>query len=168
MPLDTTTQTFELDTSGEVALSKAAGVPFEIAGGHEWSDLDPFTQGYVEAVFAGLSAHLADQGDLASRYGDKRPASDIAGFVEAKLHAQACIERADALGFSDLAPETLARIVEDCAAGAALYQPSRSEERLDVTGRTFWQTRQDGLLTRHPPLTAYLGDDGLARLREAV
>jgi hypothetical protein len=49
-----------LDMSGEIALSLAQGVPFEIAGGHTWSDLTPFAQGYVEALLRSVGIERFD------------------------------------------------------------------------------------------------------------
>jgi hypothetical protein len=48
--------TFQLDTTGEVDLSIAEGVPAAIAGGYRWFDLSPFTQGYIEALLREIGA----------------------------------------------------------------------------------------------------------------
>lgn len=69
--------------------------------------------------------------------------------------------------FDWLAPETLARIMEDCG---------RASERLrDATasgGAAFWRMRQRGDfiggLFAWRPLTPYLGDDGLIRFKEVA
>lgn len=87
------------------------------------------------------------------------------GYVEAVLRAAE-----DTLGgftvcgvrFSDLAPETLARIIEDCVAWRSEFTGSTAEssaERADM-GRGFWRIRQDGKRSTFPPLTVQLGDDG--------
>lgn len=64
-------------------------------------------------------------------------------------------------GFSDLAPETLARIIADCEARSNALLP---ESRTHKAGAAFWGLRQEGrqgaLL---PPLTVHLGDDGKVR-----
>lgn len=63
------------------------------------------------------------------------------------------------VAFSDLAPETLARIIADCE-GLQSRLP-RWTERGDA-GSVFWSERQDGQWIGYgfPPLTIQLGDDG--------
>lgn len=105
-----------------------------------WSDLDAFTQGYVEALFESGGGRIGP------------------------VFQWVC-------GFSDLAPETLARIIADCAAVADF-----AEFFADNPGASFWLNRQSAwpawsdrrprLVDRFPPLTAYLGDDGKVYLRE--
>jgi len=104
-----------------------------------WSDLDPFTQGYVVALFADLAAKRIEA--LGGVFG---PAFRY--YVPAK--------------FSDLAPETLARIVADCARAA-------SEPRSPLLGRRFWEQRQRAMLADFPPMTPTLGDDLKVRFGEA-
>lgn len=66
---------FTLDTTGEVLVSIALGVPAEVAGGYRWKDLSPFVQGYLRAAFEGLrgeatpaiTAALADVANHDSR-----------------------------------------------------------------------------------------------------
>lgn len=91
----------------------------------EWSDLSPFTQGYIEALFA-----------------EPHPSADV---------------RADGVGFSDLAPETLAQIIADCREMVARGLVNTPER-----GRDAWEVRQMGA-TIFPPLTIQLGDDGKVR-----
>jgi len=131
----------QLDTSGEVMLSIAKGVPAEIAGGHRWSDLTPFCQGYIEAMpWAALIQ--GDDGD--GLYWVPR--------------------------FSDLAPATLSRIIEDCEADQdqGLRLGGLEDRSSMKAGRLFWQERQSGNLFDCQPLTPYLGDDGLIYLKDAT
>lgn len=149
------TAEFQLDTSGEVGPYQAAG-PFNVPGfllngvwvSHlEWSDRSPFVQGYVKAMLVGV-------------------------FVPSQHHIRK--GRAKPAGYSDLAPETLARIIEDCAAfGRAVGKDPSHNAGL---GSRFWESRQSGfssLWSLHqaefaaafPPLTVSHGDDGKVRFR---
>lgn len=127
--------TFQLDTSGRVECPAS----FQPLGWAIWSDLTPFAQGYVEAMF-------------------DTPVGP----------AELWVGKA----FSDLAPATLARIVEDCERVA-----DHAEFFADDPGASFWLNRQSGwpawcarrpdLPGRFPPLTVVLADDGRVYLREA-
>lgn len=72
------------------------------------------------------------------------------------------------LGFSDLAPETLARFMEDCerVLSARSVHPADTNH---TEGRNFWSLRQDGYYRPEQlePLTLYLADDGKVHHREA-
>jgi len=130
--------TYQLDTSGAIERGEAYG------GRCIWTDLDPFTQGYVEAVFTGASVDL---------------------------HAE-WLDRVDPYrspGFSDLAPETLARIIEDCARFLIAYPAAREPDvpGARLVGGYVWTNRQGGDYPDFPPLTVSLGDDGKVYLREA-
>lgn len=116
---------FQLDTSGAV-------------DGKRWSDLSPFTQGYIEALFAMLSVDLGFAGEWTAHLA---------------LAGQAQREPA----FSDLARETLARIIADCAAMRAKGLRDTQE-----VGRSAWEVRQMGA-TDFPPQTVQLDDDGKVR-----
>lgn len=135
--------TFTLDTSGEVRFPAdyaMTGDPDVAFIDYRWSDLSPFAQGYVEALFADGVA-LDDGAQLA-----RVP-----------------------LGFSDLAGETLARILEDCE--AALGDKLCDYTDAAVHGAMFWRDRQAGQLNGidplFPPLLVHLADDGLIYFREA-
>lgn len=80
---------FNLDTSGVVREYDNAG---GLMGELRWSDLSPFEQGYVEAMFAEF----------------------LAGFSQYEKITQLA-------GFSDLAPETLSAIQKDCAGAPSDY-----------------------------------------------
>lgn len=94
------------------------------------------------------------------------------GYVEALFNETLFNTRDDDLrkvGFSDLAPETLARIMVDCAYG----QRAIASGDIGVRGETdaergawFWIERQRRW-RELPPLAPYLGDDGLIYVREA-
>ena len=145
---------FVLDTTGAV---REPQLPSAFVKVTRWTDLDPFTQGYIEALF------FTSEDDLG---------------MAANGHLN------DPVGFSDLAPETLARIIADCAkfqdgrawADTLEGHPDADEEH---AGRDFWYTRQghgcgfwDGdwpepyatALTEaaeaFPSQDVYLGDDG--------
>lgn len=127
-----------------------------------WSDLDAFTQGYIEAMFDGWAVApqigrgdawdwaLTDMND-AEWWCDDKPA-DAPDF------------RAPA--FSDLAPETLSRIIADCRAAREGYRAANTKD----CGASFWAGRNDPggcwqyLVTDgFPPLTVQLDDDGRIR-----
>lgn len=125
-----------------------------------WDDLSPFTQGYVEALFATFSTEFQKE------------------WGASNLQVR----------FSDLAPETLARIIADCE----VFEDANCDPLNDAefatddrqgpteAGAAFWLDRQGGAafeadwpepyggaLTRaskpFPPLTVQLGDDGKVR-----
>jgi len=136
---------------------------------YRWPDLDDFTQGYVEALFR-----------------------------TSQMLVRGCRIPMDAYGFSDLAPETLALILKDCAAYQAhrAFDPLRDlpgvsgVESLRNAGREFWHVRSgqedychgfkpgdwpdfsaeplNAAARAFPPLTPYLGDDGKVYLREGA
>lgn len=137
---------FQLDTSGSVRRPQA-NVDSAGRANWLWSDLTPFTQGYVEALLRSLGWSDAN--------GEPGGHKDYAAF-------------------SDLAPETLARIIEDCTefTGRAFTFAETAE-----AGSQCWamqQARWPGysgqavLRGRFPPLTPYLGDDGKVYLREST
>lgn len=87
------------------------------------------------------------------------------GYVEA-LRKSLPPEHQDA----PLAPETLARILEDCE--RALADVLCNFQGTQAHGEQFWRERQSDQLNgwepRFPPLHPYLAEDGLIYLREAV
>jgi hypothetical protein len=147
---------FTIDTSGRVACTDPTKPC--ICHAATWDRLDAFTQGYVEALFAEL-----DQARLAAY----RAAPWGSRGREVPVRA----------AFSWLAPETLARIMEDC--GRALRdRRSGYYAESAVAGKQFWAARQEAFRSwghafayqfrnDFPPLTLYLGDDGKVRLAQA-
>lgn len=81
------------------------------------------------------------------------------GYIEALFFTQQNDRGHGAASFSDLAPETLAAILRDCAAypevGLMFPEVARTND-----GHTFWEMRQAGGFSDFPPLTLYLGGDG--------
>lgn len=139
--------TFQLDTSGSVLLTLP---PNDVFKHVFWPDLVPFTQGYVEALFANLR-----DGDL--------------GYLPL-----ASIKRD--LRFDRLAPATLAQIMADCERARKVLDSYPGRPDLEtLQGRDFWNARQAGganhwanAVVPFPPLTPYLGDDGLIYLKDAT
>jgi hypothetical protein len=148
---------FQLDTEGGVGRWDGAQL-------HFYDDIDAFTRGYIEALF------FTDGDDLCAEW----TPPEGSGEMDASI------------GFSDLAPETLQRIIEDCRdfqkinidALCAAYLLAYEE---DQAGRDFWFTRNghgvgfwdrdelavgdlDRTLTdaskAFREMSAYLGDDG--------
>jgi hypothetical protein len=137
----------------------------------EWSSLDAFTQGYIEALF-----FTETEPGTTRETWDRETQSSLPGDV----------------GFADLAPEALGRIVADCA--AFLRAPNRlliglcvdfsAEHWIDDVwtraGRDYWYTRNghgvgfwednrwpeaqgiglDAAAKAAGGMDAYLGDDG--------
>lgn len=155
---------------------------------YSWSDLPPFTQGFIEAMFASLSLfHLEcpacewdcivgppGVGDLglccplcAADNGRDVRLRTVGG----ERDLPATVEGRDArasVRFDALHPATLARIIEDCERDQRQgFNLGNGEDRETVAaGRLFWAERQTGNLFDCPPLTPYLGDDGKVYLRE--
>lgn len=128
---------FQLDTSGSVLLTLP---PNDVFKHIFWTDLDAFTQGYVEALLRSL---VAD--------------------IQATVHWSATDIHA-ACRFDRIAPATLARIMADCKR----YTKGCDWPLIANDGRTYWALRQAGRLVNYPPLTPYLGDDGLIYLRDGL
>lgn len=125
------------DTSGEVTLRVVGPLGHEVPKYMSWQDLSPFVQGYIQAMF---KSGVVISGKIIT------------------LHE---------LGFSDLAPETLDRILKDCEAVQALWSP-RAFPNTHAGGAAFWRDRQSGSFPKlFPPLLVSLGDDGLVYLKEA-
>lgn len=137
--------TFTLDTSGSVRLP---GKDPALSRDRHWAHLTPFAQGYVEAMFAEIAR--------------KCPSRRFARLQRAKSYGWSV-----ALGFSDLAPATLARIMADCAAWRTLYPNTNQGE---AGGASFWRLRTEQIVERpdFPPQAPYLGEDGLVYLRETA
>lgn len=160
----------KFDTSGSV-------------NGTAWSDISPFAQGYVEAMFASLRPDFYRIKAGVKPYGGKRlkvayrmfdpdggPLREVTGYVHvsaSKIATAQRLYRAEELelpGFADLAPETLARIIADCEEWRSTDRDVYSND-WESAGRGFWAMRQSevGEVPAFPPLTVQLGDDGKVR-----
>lgn len=67
--------------------------------------------------------------------------------------------------FSDMAPETFARIIADCEQAQTHRQHQAGFTSAEQHGRFFWADRQRDCQAGFPPLTVYLGDDGKVRFQ---
>lgn len=133
---------FALDTSGAVMIPAPPG---GFVKPTRWFHLDPFTQGYVEAMLRELAERLD------------------------KIFTQQRLYGSDFAKFKLIAPEALAAILKDCAKFEGLNSGRRMTA---VEGRKWWARRQTyskrmSLAASFPPLAPYLGDDGRVYLREA-
>ncbi len=132
--------TFQLDTTGFVQRwVPAHGDRQGYAGPSRmgWPDLDAFTQGYVEALKTSHPFAGAASGETSE---------DVLDWA-----------------FSDLAPETLARIIADCDGRLRQSGDFGAAQPTAVAGRSFWNNRQLNRRIGFPPLTVQLGDDGKVR-----
>lgn len=134
--------TFQLDTIGYVLM----GIRKMVQGTNQlrFSDLSPFTQGYIEALFA---SSWRETGTAIYYAEDQREWRDAR--------------------FSDIAPEALTRIIADCEAFQASPAHDHGGDR-KAKGAALWKARNavPDLGTsryRFPPLTVQLGDDGKVR-----
>lgn len=148
---------FKLDVSGVIGGDMWAAKPIL---GTIWDDLSLFTQGYIEAMLQDLNDKRIN-----SLGGIFAPAFRF--YVPAK--------------FSDLAPETLARIIADCGRylGQTSIQPHQAAQE---DGRAFYALRQSApdyfngpemaqnmegepiaSVYCFPPLSVQLGNDGKVR-----
>jgi hypothetical protein len=135
---------FTLDTSGTVTID-GVRVGWRVETSPSGFYLDPFTQGYVEAAL-----EFAASGKIVPHNWYRGPNNICARY-------------------DSLAPETLARIMADCAKVSRLPEWKITRQSPDVgAGKWFWRERQQGDLADFPPLTPYLGDDGRVYLREAA
>lgn len=140
---------FTFDTSGHVLSGFCAAGDPDTLYAYKWPDLDAFTQGYVEALFASVEDRNEDGEPQLQTAPQPGPPPYEAWLV--------------VVGFSDLAPETLAAILKDCAAFQA-ERPGLSDTT--TNGAMLWEARQVGRWSAFPPLTPHLGDDGKVYLRE--
>jgi len=146
----------EFDTSGSVADVPGPGETARSVairdGKTIWSDLSPFTQGYVEALLTPDPHRLPG---LSWRPGCPQC---VASKFTCDTHYR------QGVGFSDLAPETLARIIADCERRVSAEGIRwATVEAGNTSGHAFWRLQQDGDAPSFPPLTVQLGDDGKVR-----
>lgn len=170
---------FQLDTSGRISIAgrRAEPRPSEFTA---WEHLDAFTQGYIEALF------FTEEEDLRSQKRAHELAADgLTPDDDESDESAAAFESLYPVGFSDLAPETLARIISDCDAFKAAtvhIQPLMGEDGYPDeahAGHDFWLTRNghgagfwdgdwpephaselDAAAKAAGSVDAYLGDDG--------
>lgn len=130
---------FQLDTSGIVRVPEGSSGGEATIALYKWHNLNPVTQGYVEALFESAWP------DLFAQFVAK-------GMSEPEGHEDAVRPE-----FSDLAPETLARIMEDCERFLI-----DAADRSKAAGALFFRSRQRGEWKRwgYAPLTIELRDDG--------
>lgn len=151
---------FSFDTSGVVEPSGREVVAYR------WSDLSPFVQGYVEALFASI------------RY-ERASAGINKGDHVLKWDERVNYSNSRYLAFRDLDPSALALILRDCErwlhAWQHIYPEVMAQKGGDIKtlqrrqGAAFWKWRQhNSELDRvWPPLQPYLSDEGKVCLREA-
>ncbi len=164
---------FQFDTSGDVAAIPPVGDMSAFS--YQWSDLSPFVQGYVEAMMqSSRTLTIAPERCICGMSRgwfvriDERISEQPIKFSQGPdFRCPDCKRVADGIpcAFSDLAPETLARILEDC--GRFVGKDSSKEQ-----GESCWRVRNHpmGLFQEIypdcPALTPYLGVDGRVYLRE--
>ncbi len=89
------------------------------------------------------------------------------GYVEALIANDALplYNVATPPGFRHLAPETLARIIEECERCERGYRALGIQTIERFAGFNVWTLQQAGTLVEQgfPPLTVHLGDDGKVR-----
>lgn len=155
---------FHLDTAGKAYKSVSETTMESVT----WRDLDAFTQGYIEALFFTESA----------------PGVTTEEWQATEDHDEGSIP--GDVGFSDLAPDALASIIEDCAAfqrdnATALSDAFEADSDCDDSqaGHDFWLTRcghgagfwdgdwpepmadqLDAAAKAFGNVDSYLGDDG--------
>lgn len=155
---------FQLDTSGSVL--RPHPTPEDLSGAWastpvQWSDLSPFTQGYIEAVLRSVRKgcdHCEGRGEVGGWLGQT---AESGGY-----YSEPCEDCVPA--FSDLAPETLAQIIADCEARLAQYSVSRDGAEDIERGRRFFNRRQEGWREANgfTPQTIQLCDDGKVRFAQ--
>ena len=129
-----------------------------------WEDLSPFAQGYIEALAADNFARIAampsdnDETGHCKHCGRDNRGEGLEG-IEPGPCSDDCPRQE--IRFSDLAPETLARIITDCERFAKMHPTAAAT----VGGKGAWTERQSGGFPRFPPLTVRLGDDGKVRFQ---
>lgn len=121
---------FVMDTGGIVLSADAnpAYAGFKSDGAWTFHALDEFTRGYIEALFF-------TECDPSINAADVKPGHE---FLDGSIPAD--------VGFSDLAPETLARIITDCSGfqvdnATALAAAVHAGRPMDHLGHDFWLTR---------------------------
>lgn len=96
---------FILDSAGTVHDVRAPSIEAVKRVDVDFCDLDAFTQGYIEALFFTESSPAYDSEEW---FSDECKAAQEEGRADGNIPGDT--------GFSDLAPDSLARIIADCAA----------------------------------------------------
>jgi hypothetical protein len=136
---------FKLDTTGLIPMPGACGT---INFG--WGGLNAFTQGYIEAMFADCDDDLRASKRCQECGYDEEP--DDEG-----PESRAAFLALYPVGFSDFAPETLERIIEDCRTFPAW---SGRCDHSRHAGMVFHAQRERGQWPdSYPRLTPHLGAD---------
>lgn len=130
---------FQLDTSGAVVAP--IGSHNANTGPLDWASLDSFTQGYIEALFFTEEESLRAEMRAHSLAADGLTPDD-----DESDESAAAFESLYPVGFSDLAPEALARIIADCEAfqrdnAATLAEAYARDYDAAQAGRDYWFTR---------------------------
>lgn len=132
---------FILDSAGTVHDVRAPSIEAVKRVDIDFCDLDAFTRGYIEALFFTSECSQVDTEEFLSA---EHQADMEAGRADGVLPCD--------VGFADLAPDSLARIIADCAAFQAdnaadleCAYAARSglveEYDAEQAGRDFWFTR---------------------------
>lgn len=163
--------TFTLDTSGAVHLVWGVRIGrTAYAGDIRFRDLPAFVQGYIQAAFASwrvpmIARAFADDAPLLTADGE-RPGGP-------PVFDPAATPPIRALGFRDLAPETLAAMLKDCEAMYARRDWWGDDGELSAgqtdaeAGAEFWHDRQaERWPESFPPVELYIDDAGQVRQRE--
>lgn len=133
------------------------------------TDLDPFKQGAVNAALrevaeSRITVQQTNAADAKGRWEQWSYSIKGGGWGGGFKSREDAIARAAAACFSDLAPSTLARIVEDCARYATNFNLKSTPEGQAQQGREWWAFRRPDRLSGYPPLRLYLADDGLIHI----
>lgn len=142
---------FQLDTSGSVEAVGAAlmagdritHTESQVAGWRIWNDLDPFTQGYIEALFFTNQSCIP----MVEFHSEESQTRIREGQADGDLPNDA--------GFPDLHPDALATIIQECAefqrevisptgstvADMLTLLSEKRDYSAEQAGRDFWFTR---------------------------
>lgn len=151
---------FKLDTSGVVPACAPTADP-SILGPCGFHDLTPFSQGYVEALFAELRGPSAMDDSCVCKCGRRHVWTPSGGMCRSCGQP---LPGGRLGGFSDLSPEALGMILADCERFLAERTEPRWTENpkwlAAERGKDFWSSRQADVRVHFPPLTISLNDDG--------
>lgn len=154
---------FQLDTSGRVrkgVITPRGDFSFR-PGFTRWADLSPFVQGCVKRLLRDLykAPQTIDGGQTWTWVLTTATREDWLDGVD---FDPALMPDFVPVYYSDLAPETLARIIEDCAKFVHKFGEDLNTR---ANGARLWNDRQTSRPTGFGPLTPYLSDDGKVHLK---